>query len=101
MIPVKADQVVYEKFEIFGKKAIFSNYRIERSTIPEGLYAYDCRDCCDGEINQIQKHVMVNHWGTIILKEELPLVNGELPVTLDDYSYSGEICSLQDFIEDK
>ena len=53
---------------------MFTNMRIDRDTIPHGLFAYDVRDNdCDGEFAQIQPFVMVNHWGTIIGKEEVPL----------------------------
>ena len=53
---------------------MFTNMRIDRNTIPDGLVAYDVRDDdCDGTCAQIQKFVMVNHWGTIIGKDEIPL----------------------------
>ena len=53
---------------------MFTNMRIDRDSIPDGLVAYDIRDNdCDGTFAKIQKIVIVNHWGTIIGKEELPL----------------------------
>ncbi len=54
--------------------ALFTNMRLDRDTIPEDLHTYDVRDGGgDGEFAQIQKFVMVNHWGTIICKDPLPM----------------------------
>ena len=58
-----------------NKPYLFSNLRVERNSIPEGFYAYDVRDDCDGEFWEIQKYVMVNHWGVIV---------GLEPITLDE-----------------
>jgi hypothetical protein len=64
----------YEIVSVNGCPYMFTNMRIDRDTIPEGLVAYDVRDDdCDGSFAQIQKFVMVNHWGTIIGKDEIPL----------------------------
>ena len=64
-----------EVVSVQNKPYLFSNMRIDRKTIPDNLYAYDVRDDCDGQFWQIQKFVMVNHWGTIC---------GMEPVDLDD-----------------
>ena len=61
--------------DVQGKPYLFTNLRVIRESIPEGLYAYDVRDDCDGIFWQIQPRVLVNHWGTII---------GCQPVDLDD-----------------
>lgn len=56
-----------------GKPYIFSCLRIDRNTIPEDMYAYDMRDDCDGECWEICRHVLVNHWATIVGLEEIDL----------------------------
>lgn len=64
----------YEVVNVRGKPYIFSNLRIERDSIPKGLYAYDVRDCdCDGRFLEVKDHIMVNHLGTIIGKDKIPL----------------------------
>lgn len=60
-----------------GKPFLFTNMRVDRKTIPEGMYAYDVRDDCDGEFWEIQQFVMVNHWGTIIGFEPVELEDGQ------------------------
>ena len=59
-----------------GKPYLFSNLRIERDTVPEGFYAYDVADECDGEFWKVQKFVMVNHWATIVGIEPIELDEG-------------------------
>ena len=65
----------YEEITVLGKPALFTSNRLDRSTILDGLYAYDVRhdDDCQGIPCEIAKHIMVNHWGTILLAEPLQL----------------------------
>lgn len=73
MKPINANEADYERFEILGHDALFTCLRIDRKSLSEGLHAYDLRDCddCSGDPCQLKSHVMVNHWGTIIVKEKL------------------------------
>ncbi|MCO7114027.1 hypothetical protein NIB75_19790 [Bacteroides uniformis] len=46
--------------------ALFTDMRIDRNAVPEGLYAYDIRESDDGDrLATIEPTVMVNHGGTI------------------------------------
>lgn len=50
-----------------GAPYLFTNLRVDRNTMPEGMVAYDVRDGDgDGNFHQVATYVMVNHWGTII-----------------------------------
>ena len=98
MSAVNASEISYEGFSIFDREALFTNYRIDRSTVPEGLYAYDLRDECDGEICQLKSHVLVNHWGTILVREPFEGAAEGIEVTPEDYSYEGETLTLAEFM---
>ena len=65
----------YEEITVFGKPALFTGCRLDRGTVPEGLYAYDVRhdDDHQGIPREIAKHILVNHWGTILLAEPLKI----------------------------
>jgi len=99
MNPINANEVDFERFEILGQDALFTNLRIARNSIPEGLHAYDLRDCddCSGEPCELKSHVMVNHWGTVIVKE--PIEGADEGIILDesDYNYLGEKMTLDEF----
>ena len=81
----------YELMEIDGRAALFTNSRLDRDTVPEGLSCYDVRDSdnLDGSFAEIKPFVRVNHWGTILCREALPLdeAGSYYP---EDWSFSGE-----------
>lgn len=57
-----------------GKPFLFYCYRVDRHTIPDKYFVYDVADAeGDGCFARIQKHVLVNHWGTLIGKHEIEL----------------------------
>ncbi|MBR3936186.1 MAG: DUF3846 domain-containing protein [Oscillospiraceae bacterium] len=63
-----ARQEIFENVTVLGKPMIFTNLRIDRNTVPKGMYAYDVRhdDDMQGEPCEIAPFILVNHWGTII-----------------------------------
>ena len=99
MTPINANETGYERFEILGRDALFTSLRIDRKSLPEGLYAYDLRDCddCSGDPCEVKSFVLVNHWGTVIVKE--PIEGADEGITLDenDYNYLGEEMTLEEF----
>ena len=97
MTPINANETGYERFEILGRDALFTSLRIDRKSLPEGLHAYDLRDeDSTGKICELKSHVMVNHWGTVIVKE--PIEGADDGIVLeDDYNYLGEEMTLEEF----
>ena len=75
----------YQEVELFGKPALFSNGRIDRDKLPEGLYVYDLRgsDYDPGLPVTIQEHVVVNHAATVIAAAPIELLE-------QDFLYLGE-----------
>lgn len=65
----------YMLAEIDKRFVLFTNMRLDRDTVPYGLFCYDVRDSdiLDGSFAQIKPFVMVNHWGTILSRETFPL----------------------------
>lgn len=65
----------YDVVDVDGRLCLFTNMRLDRNTIPQGLYCYDVRDSdlLDGSFCEINPFVMVNHWGTIISREAFQL----------------------------
>lgn len=65
----------YETVSVAGRLYLFYGLRIDRTTIPEGMFMYEVADADgDGCFARIQYGVMVNFWGTIIGMDELPEV---------------------------
>lgn len=61
--------------EIDGKPVLFTNMRLDRDTVPDGLFCYDIRDSddLDGSFAEVKPFVMVSRWGTILCREAFPL----------------------------
>lgn len=95
----------FDILELFGRKVLFTCVRIDRKTVPDGLFAYDVRDDddCSGEICQIKPFVMVNHWGTIITDSPIKMDDfwGCCFVSENDYRYTGDSCHLNEFYNRK
>ena len=78
----------FEKALIDGREVLFTNIRIDRSTVPENLYCYDIRemDGFSGVAASVERYVWVNHWGTILSKEAFPLENGRYEIISVPYA---------------
>lgn len=98
---VNAQEESFELMEFFGQTVLFTNMRVERSTVPEGLFVYELRDeGCTGDICEIKPFVMVNHWGTIICKESFEMDgywNSKF-VDNEDYCYLGDTAKLDEYL---
>lgn len=75
------ENILKERFEevsCCGKPCLFTNSRLDRDSIPTGLFVYDVRhdDECQGIPCEIASYILVNHWGTILCAEEIPLTDG-------------------------
>jgi len=98
MKSINANEADYERFELLGHDALFTCLRIDRKSLPEGLHAYDLRDeDSTGEICELKSHVMVNHWGTVIVKEKIDGADEGIVLEDKDYNYLGEEMTLDEF----
>lgn len=93
-------------YDINGIHAAYIDLRIDRSTLPDSVYAYDVRE---GEyyIGSVEDHVLVNHSGTIFTRKPLPMLHPEESVYIylddDDEPWSNldtvYKVTLEDFVE--
>ena len=92
----------FQHIEVFDKFALFTNARIDRTTVPEGWYSYDFRGTGDdpGELRFIEESVVVNHSGSILMPEKLELpASGQLDAW-DEFGFLDECdMTLREFCE--
>lgn len=94
----------YENVTVLGHPMLFTCSRIDRDTVPGGLYAYDVRhdDDQQGVPCELAKYVLVNHWGTVITDEPVELKenyhNAYHPLTEDDWNYEGTTSTLEEYL---
>lgn len=90
----------YQGIEMFGKPALFSNGRIDRDKLPEGLYCYDLRGSDDdpGMPVTIQEHVVVNHAASVITAEPIDLTEQSfLCLGEDGLNFTGDEQTVKEF----
>ena len=93
----------FEEATILGKPAMFTPLRVERNKVPQGCFAYDVRhdDDCQGYAVQLGRQIIVNHWGTIVTRDEMKLDRGgHLDIEPGDLRYgTGDCRSMKEFME--
>ena len=111
----------FDEITLLGKPALFTTGRIDRGTVPSGYHLYEVRhsvhllrkcalraaaflplldDDCQGDAVQIAQNIVVNHWGSIITRDEIVLPNdGCLDIGPEDLNYgTGDCRSLDDYM---
>jgi len=92
----------FDEVTIFNKPALFTPIRIDANTIPNGYHLYEVRhdDDCQGDAVQIARSIVVNHWGSLITKDEIILPpDGYLDIEPEDLNYStGDCRSMGEFM---
>lgn len=98
MTPFDAAKEGYLLAEIDSRLVLFTNMRLDRDTVPEGLFCYDVRDSdhLDGSMAEVKPFVLVNHWGTILSKEPFPM-NEYGSYYPEDWGYLDESMNLAEF----
>jgi len=78
-----AQKVTYQEVTIFDRPALFTECRIDRATVPEGVYRYELRhgDADWGEPIELSRSLMVNFYGTVLTREPFQLpIDGWIPL---------------------
>jgi len=99
MICVDAKNEIFEHIELFDSPAMFTNARVKRSTVSEGLFCYDVRgsDEDPGALCVIENSVPVNHSGTIIGVQDYMLENGQAKYIATHINFLGNEITLDEF----
>ena len=100
-----ANDEQYQEIELFDKPGLFSNGRIVRDNLPEGVYCYDLRgsDYDPGEQVCVEERVVVNHAGSVLLTEPLELAeDGRLMLTEEEgLNFVGGFSTLTQFLQEQ
>ena len=84
----------FERVEVFGKPALFTDLRVDRESVPSGYYVYDVRgsdyDC--GKLNTLERRVLVNHAGTVVAFEPLLGETQEYRKCSHKFNFLGDSC---------
>ena len=96
-------KVAYQEVTIFDRPALFTECRIDRATVPEGVYRYELRhgDADWGEPIELSRSLMVNFYGTVLTREPFQLpIDGWIPLESGTLSFQDGGCrTLAEFQE--
>lgn len=105
MARFNAMDVTWEKVEVLGKEGLFTSLRVDRATVPKGWTMYEVRhdDNSWGDPVEIALGIMVNHFGTLLVKEPFDLepspITNNAYLDIDpekDWNYLDEIVSFKE-----
>ena len=89
-----ADELHYERVRILEKEAFFTCDRIQRDSVPEGLYQYEVRHDDDGFGNpvQIAKGILVNFYGSLLCRDKLEdeETQGSIYLSEEDWCWTAD-----------
>ena len=98
-----ANDEQYQEIELFDKLGLFSNGRIARDNLPEGVYCYDLcgSDYDPGDPVCVEERVVVNHAGSVLMTEPLELTeDGRLMLTEEKgLNFTGGFSTLSQFLQ--
>lgn len=99
MIPKPITEIEeFREAQIDGISALYTDERIDRSSVPEGLFVYELRSSDDGVeyFATVELLVHANFSGSIITKQEIPMTGGDY-ADIDEFGYD-DIMSLEEFV---
>lgn len=75
MARLNANEVTYTGIKVFDIPALFIDERIDRKTVPDGLYVYEIRHADDNMCDpcELAYGILVNFYGTVITNQEIDL----------------------------
>ena len=103
-LPVVKDTSKYQEVELFDQPALFSNGRIAREDLPDGLFCYDLRGSDDdpGYPIAVEERVVVNHAASVITAKPLELPeDGRIMFTEESgLNFVGGEKTIQQFLQE-
>ena len=106
--PYNAMKEEFEDVTVLEHPMLFTNGRVNRKTVPDGLYLYEVRhdDDQQGEPVEIANWILVNHWGTLISDKPIrlePNAAGNNAYRLidpeNDWNYEGTVSTVKEYME--
>lgn len=103
METVDAKKELYEEVSLLGKSGLFTELRVDRETVPEGVYCYELRHGGDEDAPvSVEKHVRVNYFGAVLFTEPLKLGEGKaLQLGCDDFAFTGDQTRLWQMLKNR
>ena len=92
METVDVQKEVLEEVELLGQTGYFTELRVDKETVPEGMHCYELRHGDDdGFPVSVEESVRVNYFGAVLFTEALELGEEKaLQFGYDDFAFTGD-----------
>lgn len=90
----------FQEVEIRGHYGIFTELRVDKSTIPKGMNCYELRHGDDDSYPAaLEQGVRVNYFGAVLMTDKMKLgENGVMELSYDDFGFTGEDLSVSEYL---
>lgn len=92
MEAVDVKKEMLEEVELLGRTGYFTELRVDKETVPEGMHCYELRHGDDdGFPASVEESVRVNYFGAVLFTEALELGEEKaLQIGYEDFAFTGE-----------
>lgn len=99
-----ANDIIYDEVAVLGIPALFTDWRVDRATIPTGMFLYEVRhaDSDWGAPCQLARGILVNFYGTILTTKPMDIPeSGYLNFDSEDWVYAegGTCAAILEFLK--
>lgn len=97
LIDVNTGQL--QEVEIKGHYGVFTELRVDKSTIPEGINCYELRHGEDDSYPAaMEENVRINYFGTVLMTDKMELgEEGYVELAFDDFGFTGEDLTMPEY----
>ena len=91
MVVIDVNSRQLQEVEIKGHYGVFTELRVDKSTIPEGVNCYELRHGDDDSYPiTLEENVRVNYFGAVLMADKMELGQaGYVDISYDDFGFSG------------
>lgn len=88
-----------QEVEIKGHYGVFTELRVDKSIIPEGVNCYEFRHGEDDSYPAaMEQNVRVNYFGAVLMTDKMELGNdGYVELTFDNFGFTGEDLTMLEY----
>lgn len=88
-----------QEVEIKGHYGVFTELRVDKSTLPKGVNCYELRHGEDDSYPAaMEQNVRVNYFGAVLMTDKMELgEDGYVELTFDDFGFTGEDLTMLEY----
>lgn len=96
---VNVFEEIFEICQLFEKPVLFTDSRVDRKSLPEGVYLYEIRHDDSGNPATLEQAVRVDFYGSVLSKVPFDFKDSDyLSIGNEDFGFESERALLQEYV---